>query len=56
MADEIDARVSNLKIMTEEDSIISLDDVEGDAIDQNISLALVGKVLTTGSYNFEALR
>lgn len=46
MAKDIAKRISNLKIMAEEGSIIALDDVTGDESGKNFNLALVGKVLT----------
>lgn len=43
--------------MAEEDTIVSLDEIPDDEIDNDINLALlVGKVLSNRSYNFEALK
>ena len=56
MDDDIAAKVSNLKITEEEDQLIALNDIPEDQNHQDLSLALVGKVLTGRSYNVEALK
>lgn len=56
MADEILLKVSELKITAEENQSINLDDIPDNENSQDFALALIGKVVTVRSFNFEALK
>lgn len=56
MADDIALKVSALKITVEENQTISLDDIPDSENKHDFALALVGKVMTRRSFNFEALK
>lgn len=56
MADEIVTRCANLKLTEDDANIVALDDVPEIKEDSDLSLSLVGKVLTVRSYNFDAMK
>lgn len=56
MEDDILIRCSALKITEEEESIVTLDDARSKDENPNMDLAIVGKVMTLGPYNFEAFK
>lgn len=56
MADKLIDKVTNLKITAEEESVVVLEGVEEDSSDASRDLAMVGKVLSTRPFNFEALK
>lgn len=56
MADDIIARCSKLKITEDEETIVTIDDGIDDTRASNISLSIVGRVLTKRPYNFEAFK
>ena len=56
MADEIILKVSEMKITAEEDKTIGFDDIPEIVCNKDFTLALVGKVVTVRSFNFDALK
>lgn len=56
MADEIVLRVSSMRITAEEECSVALDDVPVDEIAKDLNLALVGKLLSVRTHNFEAMK
>lgn len=56
MADQLIERVSNLKITAAEDNTVELGDITDDVNESSMIMAVVGKVITMRSYNFDALK
>ena len=56
MADDIIARCSKLKITEDEETIVTIDDDMDETRASNISLSIVGRVLSKRPYNFEAFK
>lgn len=56
MADVLVNKCAALRITEDESDIVALDDETNDTEDTNITLAMVGKVLTIRPYNFEAMK
>lgn len=56
MADQLSERVASMKITATEDNIVELGEIEDEAIETSMNMAVVGKVITMRSYNFEALK
>ncbi|XP_010684899.1 uncharacterized protein LOC104899410 [Beta vulgaris subsp. vulgaris] len=56
MADEIIKKVSDYKIAAEENNPIAFDDLPDIENTQDFALALIGKIVTVRSFNFEALK
>ena len=56
MAEEIISKCSNLKITEDEEEIVLFDEGITAAVDSNISLSIVGRVLSKRPYNFEAFK
>lgn len=56
MVDEITLKVSNIKISSDENRYIDLDEGINTDTGPDLAVALVGKVLTMRTYNFEAVK
>lgn len=56
MADEITNKCANLQITSDENSVISFEEVPDDSNASGIDLSLVGKVLSIRPHNFEAMK
>ena len=56
MADQLIERVLSMKITAEEEGIIELGGITEESTDTSMSMAVVGKVVTVRSYNFDALK
>lgn len=56
MATEIVIKCLNLRITAEENNLVFLEDVDDNSQHHTLALAIVGKVLSSRPYNFEALK
>ena len=56
MDDEILVRCSTLKITKDDETIVTLDDIQTNKVNPNMKFVVIGKVMTLGPYNFEAFR
>lgn len=56
MADEIISKCSNLRITEDENFVVSLEETVGDDSSHALDLAMVGKVIASRSFNFDALK